>query len=252
MNLFADMGVQPATLQSGLAAATRSTDSTPPTATITTPGAGKSLQAGVPVTISGTAADSGGGVVAGVEVSVDGSTWHPATGRENWTYTWTPSVAGDVTVRVRAVDDSGNLGPPPPGGAAAPPAGGAGAGAVGASSSSAGAVDRRAPRVSVSPRRVRLSRSGRVTVRVRCPKSETRCRVTLTLKVGRRSVASTTLTVRGGSSRIAVLRLSAWARRRLQVSRTLRITAVARARDQSGNAATTTTHLQLLAPRRHA
>ena len=41
--------------------------------------------------ISGTATDTGGGVVGGVEVSTDGgTTWHPATGRGTWTYTWTP------------------------------------------------------------------------------------------------------------------------------------------------------------------
>ncbi len=42
--------------------------------------------------ISGTATDTGGGV-GGVEVSVDGgTTWHPASGRANWSYTWTPGI----------------------------------------------------------------------------------------------------------------------------------------------------------------
>ena len=68
------------------------------------------VTAGTPVTVSGTAADTGGGRVGGVEVSVDGgATWHPATGRESWSYTWTPTASGQVTVRSRAVDDSGNL-----------------------------------------------------------------------------------------------------------------------------------------------
>ena len=68
------------------------------------------VTAGTPVTVSGTAADTGGGRVGGVEVSVDGgATWHPATGRESWSYTWTPTVSGQVAVRSRAVDDSGNL-----------------------------------------------------------------------------------------------------------------------------------------------
>src|SRR4029077_5228237 len=40
VNLFADMGVQPASLQSGLVAVTASTDTTAPTATITSPAAG--------------------------------------------------------------------------------------------------------------------------------------------------------------------------------------------------------------------
>ena len=47
--------------------------------------------------ITGTATDTGGGVVGGVEVSVDGgTTWHPASGRASWTYTWTPTGQRDV------------------------------------------------------------------------------------------------------------------------------------------------------------
>jgi hypothetical protein len=91
-----------------------------------------------------------------------------------------------------------------------------------------------------------------VALRVTCPKTETRCGVTLTLKIGRRAVGSTTLTVPGGGARTAVIRLNAWARRRLTAGRDLRVTAVVRARDEAGNVAGTTTHLELLVPRRHA
>jgi VCBS repeat-containing protein len=107
VNLFADMGIQPATLQSGLITGAPSTDHTAPTSSINAIGsvtAGGSL-----VTISGTASDVGG-VVAGVEVSTDGgASWHPADGDETWTYTWSPQVAGIYTVQSRAVDDSINL-----------------------------------------------------------------------------------------------------------------------------------------------
>jgi hypothetical protein len=110
VNLFADMGVQPATLQSGLVSATASTDKTAPTSTITSPASGSTVQVGGLVTITGTAVDAGGGVVAGVEVSFDGgSTWHPATGRGNWSFVWGPSGSGTAILRSRAVDDSGNL-----------------------------------------------------------------------------------------------------------------------------------------------
>jgi hypothetical protein len=110
VNLFADMGVQPATLQGGLIAASKSTDTSPPTSYIISPTSGSSVTVGSSVTISGTAADQGGGVVGGIEVSVDGgTTWHPANGRESWTYTWTPRQVGSVTVKSRAVDDSANL-----------------------------------------------------------------------------------------------------------------------------------------------
>lgn len=109
VNLLADMGAQPTTLQSGLSPATKSTDTIPPTSQITSPSGGSSIQAGTRVTISGTATDSGG-AVAGVEVSVDGgTTWHPAAGRESWTYSWTTSATGSVTIKSRAVDDSGNI-----------------------------------------------------------------------------------------------------------------------------------------------
>ena len=62
------------------------------------------------MTLSGTATDTGGGVVGGVEVSVDGgTTWHPATGRASWSYTWSTGASGVVTLKSRAADDSGNL-----------------------------------------------------------------------------------------------------------------------------------------------
>jgi hypothetical protein len=110
VNLFADMGVQPQTLQSGLTTATASTDTTAPTARVTSPANGDTVTAGTPVVVSGAATDVGG-VVGGVEVSVDGgTTWHPATGRASWTYTWTPQTAGTTTVLARATDDSANRG----------------------------------------------------------------------------------------------------------------------------------------------
>ena len=79
VNLFADMGVQPGTLQTGLIPATKSTDVTPPVTAIFSPGNSSSKPAGAAITISGTASDAGGGVVAGVEISTDGGvTWRQA------------------------------------------------------------------------------------------------------------------------------------------------------------------------------
>ena len=107
VNLLADMGIQPGTLQSGLVAATASSDNVAPTSIITVP---STATVGSAVTITGTATDTGGGVIAGVEVSTDnGASWHPATGDENWTYTWSPQTAGTYTIRSRAVDDNINL-----------------------------------------------------------------------------------------------------------------------------------------------
>ncbi|HVJ09778.1 MAG TPA: N,N-dimethylformamidase beta subunit family domain-containing protein [Acidisarcina sp.] len=110
LNLFADMGVQPATLQAGLALATKSTDTVAPTSTITSPLSGATEKLGVQVTITGTATDTGGGVVGGVEISTDGGqSWHPTIGRGSWSYNWTPLVSGSINLLSRAVDDSGNL-----------------------------------------------------------------------------------------------------------------------------------------------
>jgi uncharacterized membrane protein len=108
VNLLADMGVQPETLQPGLVPATVSGDATPPSSSIGAPAPGATLS-GV-ISVSGSAADAGGGVVGGVEVSSDGGvTWHPASGRESWSWSFTPAATGPLTLRVRAVDDSGNL-----------------------------------------------------------------------------------------------------------------------------------------------
>ena len=120
VNLFADMGVQPKSIRPGLTTATATTDTLRPSSAIVAPAAGASVQSGTPVTISGTASDQGGGSVGGVEVSVDGGvTWRAATGRENWTYVWTPAAlsttARPATLISRAVDDSGNLETPGPG-----------------------------------------------------------------------------------------------------------------------------------------
>ncbi len=110
VNVLADMDAQPSSLTAGLVAAAKSTDTTPPTSTITSPADGSSQPDGRRITVSGTAQDSGGGVVAGVEVSTDdGQTWHLATGTTSWTYSWVVHGHPTTRLRVRAVDDSANL-----------------------------------------------------------------------------------------------------------------------------------------------
>ena len=252
VNLFADMLVQPATLQAGLTPTGASSDTTPPNSAPSTPT--RSVTAGTPVSVSGSAVDTGGGRVGGVEVSVDGElSWHPATGRESWSYTWTPTASGQVTIRSRAVDDSGNLegrdgggsgggvpASPPPAGGTMPPAG----------APLLSAPDRLAPRVRVRPRRVRVSRRGLVVVRVSCPRGERVCRVDLRLRRRGAALAGKRFRVAGGTTRRVSLRLNRDARRRLVRSGLLRVVAVAAARDAAGNRATTRTRIRLQAPRR--
>ena len=110
INLFADMGLQATTLMSGLVPESASTDTTAPTATISSPSGG-ALTDGSRVTISGVATDAGGGTVAAVEVSTDGGvSWHPATGTSSWSYSWNAHGAPTATIKARAVDDSANIG----------------------------------------------------------------------------------------------------------------------------------------------
>jgi hypothetical protein len=116
VNLFADMGVQPATLQSGLSSATQSTDASLPSAAFTSPSNGSSFAVGASVIFSGTASDPGAGVVSAVEVSTDGgNTWLQATVNAiddniTWSYTWTAGPNGTYYIVCRGVDDSGNIG----------------------------------------------------------------------------------------------------------------------------------------------
>ncbi|KAK6021449.1 hypothetical protein OSTOST_12878 [Ostertagia ostertagi] len=112
VNLFADMGVQPGSIMSGLSLATASTDFTAPVVSITSPANNASLTVNTPVTISGTASDVGGTLV-GVYISTDGgTTWKSVTGTTSWTYSWTPTLAGPASIMVKGFDDSGNMGTP--------------------------------------------------------------------------------------------------------------------------------------------
>ncbi|HEY2041037.1 MAG TPA: DUF4082 domain-containing protein [Jatrophihabitans sp.] len=113
INLFADMGAQPATLMSGMVAASATTDTQAPVTTITSPAAGSVVSNSGQITVTGTSTDVGGGVVGGVEVSLDGgTTWHPATGTTSWTYTGIAHGSGNWNIQARATDDSGNIATP--------------------------------------------------------------------------------------------------------------------------------------------
>jgi hypothetical protein len=106
VNLLADMGAQPGSLQAGLVPGTP--DTTAPTSTIATPASGAVLTAGVPTTVTGTATDVGG-QVSKVEVSTnDGASWTQASGTSSWTFAWTPSAGGQAILRSRATDTGGN------------------------------------------------------------------------------------------------------------------------------------------------
>ncbi len=108
LNLFADMGVQPATKQANLVAATASTDFTAPSITISSPANNTQVSVNSNTVFSGTATDQN--AVAGIEYSVDGgTTWQIASGTTSWTFSFQPTVTGTYIVKVRGFDDSGNL-----------------------------------------------------------------------------------------------------------------------------------------------
>ncbi|WP_245279205.1 DUF4082 domain-containing protein [Mesorhizobium loti] len=110
VNVLAEMGVLPATLQASLVFASQSADMSPPVSTISLIAGGQPISSNQIATISGTANDVGGGHVAIVEISTDGgANWSRATGTTNWTYSWIAPAAGTYTVETRAVDDNAYL-----------------------------------------------------------------------------------------------------------------------------------------------
>jgi hypothetical protein len=84
------------------------------TSRIAFPTAGGTVLTGATITITGAARDVVSGSVARVDVSLDGgATYSAATGTTAWSYIWTPTTPGQVTIRSRAVDGSGNVQNPP-------------------------------------------------------------------------------------------------------------------------------------------
>ena len=85
---------------------TAAADNTAPVSTITSPLNSATLGLNQLVTVRGTASDASG--INRVEVSVNGgSSWQAATGTTSWTFNWTPTAAGSVVIKSRAVDQAG-------------------------------------------------------------------------------------------------------------------------------------------------
>ena len=119
-----------------------------------------------------------------------------------------------------------------------------------AAAGAAGALRRgraKAPRVRVRPHRVRVSRRGRVKLRVTCPRGAGVCRVDLRLRRRGMTLASGKLRVSGGKTRAVSLTLKRSALRRLARAGSMRVLATSAARDSDGNRAETKRRLLLLA-----
>jgi hypothetical protein len=111
------------------------------------------------------------------------------------------------------------------------------------------AVDRTAPKVTLSSRTVRASKRGTVTLRVRCPRSESRCTIRVRLVLGRKTIArSKAVKLKGGKSAKITMTLSRSARHRLAVRRRLKVKAVITVTDAAGNRSRKTVRITLRAP----
>jgi hypothetical protein len=128
---------------------------------------------------------------------------------------------GTHTFRVRAIDPTGKVDPTPAERAFV-----------------VGTLVHKGPKVKITPKRVRITKNGTVRLRVRCPNTESKCRVNLKLKARRKIVAARTFLVKGGKSRVIELTLTRSARASLAGKRTLRVTAVAVSRNAGQRAVT--------------
>ena len=110
-------------------------------------------------------------------------------------------------------------------------------------------ADRSRPHMVVMTRRARSSSTGIVTLRATCPETERRCRVRLRLRLGQRYVGSRTLALTGGDTKRFRIQLRRSARAKLAIEGSLRVTAVAVARDDAGNEGTVRKTVRILAPK---
>ena len=159
------------------------------------------------------------------ECSLDNGPFQPCTSPREFT----GLSAGSHTVRVRAIDQVGNVG------------------AAVERSFVVPSSDTTAPKVRPKPKTAYVSNKGRFKLSLRCPRNEIRCRIVVRVRYRGKTVASKAVTVRGGTSKTAALRLKLSARRAINSNGRLSVTAVTTARDAAGNAATTTTRMKLRA-----
>ena len=160
---------------------------------------------------------------------------------------------GTHTFSVRGTDTHDNLGntasksftiAPPP---SQTPSGDSGSSSAPPASGTAAVTtqDKVAPRLGITPKSVRVSKTGRVTLKVKCPSGETRCKVTMRLKLNGVTVAKKTTTIRGGKTVSVSLQLSASTRAKLARRGSLKVTASGTATDAAGNVKVTSAHITL-------
>jgi hypothetical protein len=117
---------------------------------------------------------------------------------------------------------------------------GSGSGGSGTSGGGNSATDKTAPKVAFAAKSLRASKKGTVSFTVGCPGTESSCTVKVTLKNGKKSVASKTVTVKGGKTKTVTLTLSSAAKKLLAKRHSLKVSSVVTASDAAGNHRTTT------------
>lgn len=213
--------------------------------------------AGVQATLdASTSSDDGSIVKYEWDLNGDG-TFETDAGGQATTQT-TFASPGTTTVGLRVTDNDGvshttqravevvapGVTPTGPGTGTAPPA------QPGTGPGTTPAPDTTAPRMVPLVRNVKMTRTGRVAVRVRCPVGEVRCAARIQLngtarplagrRVGTRSIATA-----GGRTVVAQVQLTPAARRVVRTRGSLRAQAVIVATDRAGNRATTRTPMTI-------
>lgn len=95
--------------------------------------------------------------------------------------------------------------------------------------------DRTRPKITVTPRKLKLRKGRRVRVFVRCRNERKGCRGTVRLRLGKKTLAKKTFRIKGKKRKRVTLRLSRKAVKRLNARGRTPITIRVKARDKSGN-----------------
>jgi hypothetical protein len=161
-------------------------------------------------------------------------------------------ASGSYTVFVRAIDTAGNVSPvvERPFTVPDPPVSGGGQNTTPPTGTDPPVVapDETAPAVVLLTRSARASATGLVTLRVSCPDSELRCRMTVRLTRGRARSRPKRVNVDGGERAKVRLRLPSALRSLLLARDGLKVTAVITARDLAGNLKTVKRKITLRPP----